>query len=160
MNDERLTTENTVYVTYIAASAGKVWEALTDSRFTAQYFFGHLVESDWKTGSRWVMRKGDGSISVSGIVRESDPPKKLVVTWNVENIPSLKSLPESIVTYEIEDLGTGVVRLTMIEAHPTPIPAYLLEGGRRGWPIILSSLKSLLETGKRLDIPTPQPPRK
>ena len=64
MNDERLTTENTVYVTYIAASAGKVWEALTDSRFTAQYFFGHLVESDWKTGSRWVMRKGDGSITL------------------------------------------------------------------------------------------------
>jgi hypothetical protein len=48
----------------------------------------------------------------------------------------------------------------MTEAHPTPIPTYLLEGGRRGWPMILSGLKSLLETGKPLHIPVPQPPKK
>ena len=48
----------------------------------------------------------------------------------------------------------------MIESHPTPIPAYLLEGGRRGWPMILSGLKSLLETGKPLAIQIPQPPQK
>jgi hypothetical protein len=48
----------------------------------------------------------------------------------------------------------------MTEAHPTPIPAYLLEGGRKGWPMILSGLKSLLETGRPLPIPTPQPPSK
>ena len=64
-----------------------------------------------------------------------------------------------MVTYEIEAAGEGVVRLTMTEAHPTPIPAYLLEGGRRGWPMILSGLKSLLETGKPLAIPVPQPPK-
>ena len=62
-------------------------------------------------------------------------------------------------SYEIEPLGGGVVRLTMTEAHPTPIPAYLLEGGRQGWPMILSALKSLLETGKPLNIPVPQPPK-
>ena len=56
-------------------------------------------------------------------------------------------------------MADGVVRLTMTEAHPTPIPAALLEGGRRGWPMILSGLKSLIETGKRLAIPVPQPPQ-
>jgi hypothetical protein len=66
-------------------------------------------------------------------------------------------LPEAIVSYEVETIGDGVVRLTMIEAHPMPIPAHLLDGGRKGWPMILSGLKSLLETGKPLAIPIPQP---
>lgn len=74
--------------------------------------------------------------------------------------PDLKDLPECLVSYQIEQIGDGVVRLTMTEEHPTPIPAYLLEGGRKGWPMILSGLKSLLETGRQLPIPTPQPPTK
>ncbi len=81
------------------------------------------------------------------------------MSWNVAGNEQFKDLPECIVTYEIEPSGEGVVRLTMTEAHPTPIPAFLLEGGRRGWPIILSGLKSLLETGKSLAIATPQPPK-
>ena len=68
-------------------------------------------------------------------------------------------LPEAIVTYDIEELGSDVVRLTMTEAHPTPIPPNLLDGGRKGWPMILSGLKTLLETGKALAIPMPQPPK-
>ena len=90
-------------------------------------------------------------------VRESDSPRKLVVTWNVDWIA--EKLPEAIVSYEMEPIGGGVVRLTMTEAHPTPIPAHLLEGGRKGWPMILCGLKSLLETGKPLNIPVPQPPK-
>lgn len=160
MAETELTTESTVYVTYIASTPQKVWAALTSSEFTTQYFFGRGVESDWKTGSPWALRKPDGAVDVEGIVRESDPPRKLVVTWKVNGPEEFKGLPESIVTYELEPVGEGVVRLTMTEAHPTPIPAYLLEGGRRGWPMILSGLKSLLETGKPLDIPVPQPPKK
>jgi len=153
-----LTTESTVYAIYIAATAEKVWEALTTSRFTTQYFFGRTVESDWKKGSPWILRKPDGTVDVRGEVREADPPRKLTVSWNVDWIA--EKLPEAIVTYEIEAAGDGVVRLTMTEAHPTPIPAYLLEGGRKGWPMILSGLKSLLETGKPLAVATPQPPKK
>lgn len=159
MAETELTTESTMYVTYIASTPQKVWAALTSSEFTTQYFFGRRVESDWETGSPWVMRKPDGTVDVKGVVRESDPPRKLVVSWNVEGPEELKDLPESIVTYELEVVGEGVVRLTMTEAHPTPIPAYLLEGGRRGWPMILSGLKSLLETGKPLAIRVPQPPK-
>jgi uncharacterized protein YndB with AHSA1/START domain len=153
-----LTTESTVYVTYIAASPKQVWAALTSSEFTTQYFFGRSVESDWKTGSPWILRMPDGRIDVRGEVRESDPPRKLVVSWIVDW--SETKLPESIVTYDLEQIGENLVRLTMTETHPTPIPAYLLEGGRRGWPMILSGLKSLLETGKPLHIPVPQPPKK
>lgn len=152
---ESMTSESTVYVTYIASSPQKVWEALTSPAFTSRYFFGRTVESDWKTGSPWLLRKPDGSVDVRGEVRESEPPHKLVVTWIVDWL----DLPEAIVSYEIEDVGGDVVRLTMTEAHPTPIPARLIEGGRRGWPMILSGLKSLLETGKALAIPVPSQPK-
>jgi uncharacterized protein YndB with AHSA1/START domain len=158
MAESESTTESTVYVTYIASTPEKVWAALTASEFTTRYFFGRSVESDWQVGSPWLLRKPDGTSDVRGHVRESEEPRKLSLSWNV-TAEEFKHLPECIVTYEIEPLGERVVRLTMTEAHPTPIPAYLLEGGRRGWPMILSGLKTLLETGKSLSIPTPQPPQ-
>ncbi len=153
-----LTTESTVYVIYIAATPEKVWAALTLSSFTTQYFFGRSVESDWRTGSQWILRMPDGRVDVRGEIRESDPPRKLAVSWNVDWLES--KLPECLVTYEIEPVGHDLVRLTMTEAHPMPVPAHLLEGGRKGWPMILSGLKSLLETGRPLNIPVPQPSNK
>ncbi len=155
MND--LTNESTVYVTYIASTPEKVWAALTSSEFTARYFFGRSVESDWTEGSPWVLRMPDGRVDVKGVVREARRPNKLSVTWNVDWIEPKP--PECFVTYEIEDTGNGVVRLTMIEEHPTAIPRAWLEGGRKGWPMILSGLKSLLETGQPLGLPTPMPPK-
>ncbi len=156
--DGSLTTESTVYITYIASTPERVWDALTASEFTRQYFFGRGVESDWRQGSPWLLRKPDGGVDVQGVVRESDRPRKLVLSWNVVGIPQMQGLPEAIVSYEIEAVSTSVVRLTMTEAHPTPIPAYLLEGGRKGWPMILSGLKSVIEIGKPLDFPLPKPP--
>jgi uncharacterized protein YndB with AHSA1/START domain len=155
-----LITDSTIYVTYIATTPEKLWAALTSTPFTTQYFFGRSIESDWRKGSSWILRRPDGAVDVTGEVRDSDPPRKLVVSWKVEGLPDTRALPEAIVSYEIEPVGEGVVRLTMTEAHPTPIPAHLLEGGRRGWPMILSGLKSLLETGKPLAIPIPNPPKK
>ncbi|MBI3676065.1 MAG: SRPBCC family protein [Proteobacteria bacterium] len=152
-----LTTEDTMYVIYIATTPEKVWTALTSSAFTTKFFFGRTVESDWKKGSKWLLRMPDGRVDVVGVVRESDPPRKLVLSWNVDWLP--EKLPEAIVTYQIEAAGDGLVRLNMTEAHPTAIPKNLLEGGRKGWPMILSGLKSLLETGKSLPTPVPQPPK-
>lgn len=152
-----LTSESTVYVIYIATMPDKAWTALTASEFTTRYFFGRSVESDWREGSPWCLRMSDGRIDVKGEVRESAPPRRLMVTWNVDWIDPRP--PECFVTYDIEDVGGGVVRLTMTEAHPTPIPRVWLEGGRKGWPMILSGLKSLLETGKALSMPVPQPPK-
>lgn len=155
---DSLTTESTVYVTYIASTSETIWNSLTSAEFTRQYFFGRSVESDWQVGSPWKLVKPDGTADVIGEVRESEPPRKLVLSWRMDN-EQLRHLPECIVSYELEPAGDGVARLTMTEAHPTPIPAHLLEGGRRGWPMILSGLKSLLETGKPLAIATPQPPQ-
>jgi len=159
MSESALTTESTIYVTYVAAAPERVWAALTSAEFTSQYFFGRRVESDWRAGSAWTLHNPDGGADVTGVVRESDPHRRLVVTWNVAGIKTLGEVPECVVTYEIEPAGEGVVRLTMTEAHPTPIPAHLLEGGRRGWPMILSGLKSLLETGRPLPLHIPQPPK-
>ncbi|HWA90715.1 MAG TPA: SRPBCC family protein [Rhizomicrobium sp.] len=152
-----LTRESTVYAIYIATTVEKCWEALTSSAFTTRYFFGRSVESDWKEGSPWLLRMPDGRVDVAGQVREAKRPHRLVLTWTVEWMEPKP--PECLVTYEIEDTGNGVVRLTMTEDHPTPIPRAWLEGGRKGWPMILSGLKSLLETGKPLGLPTPMPPK-
>jgi uncharacterized protein YndB with AHSA1/START domain len=156
MSDSELTTESTVYATYIRATAERVWAALTSSEFTTQYFFGHTVESDWRVGSPWRLLKPDGSVNVNGVVREADALKRLVVSWNVAAHPEFS---ECFVAYDIEPAGDGTVRLTMTESHPTPIPATLLEGGRRGWPMILSGLKTLLETGAPLSLTPPAPPK-
>ncbi|MBI2487128.1 MAG: SRPBCC domain-containing protein [Deltaproteobacteria bacterium] len=81
---------------------------------------------------------------------ECDPPRRLSVTWHLEWLEEYRhNLPEAIVTFELDPLG-DVVRLTMSEFHPEPIEDKYLEGGRRGWPLILSGLKSLLETGRAL----------
>ncbi|HEY2068614.1 MAG TPA: SRPBCC family protein [Rhizomicrobium sp.] len=150
-----MTTEDTVYITYIAAAPEKIWTALTSSEFTTRYFFGRSVESDWRQGSTWTLRMPDGREDIVGVVREANPPRRLVLTWNI----AWAEFPQAIVAYDIEDAGNGVTRLTMTESHPTPLAKNLLEGGRKGWPMILSGLKSLLETGKPLGLPTPTPPK-
>ncbi len=150
------TQQETVYIIYIATTPERCWSALTQSKFIGQFFFGRTVESSWQRGAPWILRKPDGGADVRGLVLECDPPRKLVVSWNVEWADP--KLPECVVSYVIEVVSDDVVRLTMTEAHPTPVPDDILEGGRLGWPMILSGLKSLLETGRGLNIPTPMPP--
>jgi uncharacterized protein YndB with AHSA1/START domain len=138
-----------VYVTYIATTPEKAWEALTSPAITPLYFFGRRVESDWQVGSPFRLWQEDGTLDVQGTVLEADPPRRLSVTWHVEWVEEIRHLPEVIVTYQIDDLG-GLVRVTMTESHPMPIDPKHYEGGRRGWPIIMSGLKSYLETGRAL----------
>jgi uncharacterized protein YndB with AHSA1/START domain len=139
----------TVYVTYIAATAEKIWAALTSPEFTKLYFFGRTIEP--KPGGSFILRMPDGRVDVKGRVVEWSPPHRLSVTWTVDWIPEMRELPECLVTYDIEQAG-GSVKLTMTEAHQLDVPEAMLSGGRTGWPAILSSLKSLLETGKALSI--------
>jgi len=128
-----------------------VWQALTSAEFTKAYFFGQTIEVEPKEGGSFVMRMPDGRPNVTGKVVEWSPPRCFACTWNVEMSAEFRALPECLVTYEIEPLGEAV-KLTMSEAHQWDIPEALLSGGRSGWPAILSSLKSLLETGKPLAI--------
>ena len=146
-----------VYTIYIAATAEKVWQALTSAEFSRQYFHGLAVEVEERIGGAFVLRAPDGSVHISGEVIECDRPRKLTVTFNV-NWPGLvEALGVELVRYEIEQAGDAV-RLTMSQLHDRPISDDILSGGRQGWPAILSSLKSLLETGNALTIPM-QPPQ-
>jgi uncharacterized protein YndB with AHSA1/START domain len=147
-----------VYTIYIAASPEQIWKALTTADFSRNYFSGFAIEADLKVGGAFIARAPDGSEHISGEVIECDPPKKLTVTWNV-NWPGLVGkLGPTLVTYEIEEAG-DVVKLTMLQSHDRDISDDILSGGRAGWPAILSSLKSLLETGHALAIKM-QPPER
>jgi uncharacterized protein YndB with AHSA1/START domain len=148
----------TVYTIYIASTPEKVWEALTTADLSRQYFFGNAVEIDLKVGGAFVVRAPDGSLHIGGEVFECDPPRKLTVTFNVNWPALIEKLGPTLVSYEIEPAGSAV-RLTMTESHDRPIDDDILSGGRQGWPAILSSLKSLLETGVPLTVPMAPPQR-
>jgi len=150
-------TPKTVYVTYIAATPEEVWQALISSDFTRKYFWERSIELEPKLGGAFVLRLPDGTVNVQGKVVAYDPPRKLAVTWHVEWPDEFRKLPECLVTYEIAQAGEAV-RLTMTESHSWEVPDAILSGGRMGWPAILSSLKSLLETGKALAIKM-EPPK-
>ncbi len=147
----------TIYVTYIAATPEKVWQALTSSEFTRKYFWELDIELEPKLGGAFALKLPDGKVHVRGKVVAWDPPRKLAVTWKVEWPEEFSKLPECVVTYEIAQAGEAV-RLTMTESHSWNIPEAILSGGRMGWPVVLSSLKSLLETGKPLAIKM-EPPK-
>ncbi len=147
----------TVYVTYIASTPEKVWQALTDPAFSQQYFFGFAVAVEPKTGGRFALLYPDGRTHVRGKVVDWSPPHRFACTWIVEGMPGFAELPECIVTYDIDRAGDAV-RLTMTESHSWDIPETILAGGRAGWPAILSNLKSVLETGQPMAIAMEPPP--
>jgi uncharacterized protein YndB with AHSA1/START domain len=147
-----------VYTIYIASTAEKVWQALTTAELSRQYFSGLAVELEERVGGAFAVRLPDGAVHISGEVVECVPPRKLSITWNVTWPALVEKLGPTLVTYEIGQAG-DVVRLTMIQAHDRPISDDILSGGRAGWPAILSSLKSLLETGTALVIKMETPQR-
>ena len=147
-----------VYVIYVAATPDKVWQALTSAEFSKQYFSGLAVELEQRVGGALAVRLPDGTVHIGGEVIECDPTRKLTITWNV-NWPALvEKLGPTLVTYEIEHAGDAV-RLTLVQAQDRPISDDILSGGRAGWPAILSSMKSLLETGSPLSIKMEPPQR-
>jgi uncharacterized protein YndB with AHSA1/START domain len=147
----------TVYVTYIATTPEKVWQALTDGAFSKQYFFGFEVKVEPKVGGQFRLLDPGGRVQVSGEVVEWSPPKRLAVTWLADGMQGFGQLPECLVSYDIEPSGEAV-KLTMMESHSWDVPADILKGGQMGWPKVLSSLKSVLETGKPLSTKSEGPP--
>ena len=147
-----------VYTIYIASTPEKVWQALTSAEFSREYFFGNAVEVDLRVGGAYVVRTPDGALHITGEVIECDPPRKLTVTFNVNWPALIDKLGPTLVTYEIEPAG-DVTRLTLLQSHDRPLSDDILSGGRQGWPAILSSLKSLLETGNAMVIPMQPPAR-
>jgi uncharacterized protein YndB with AHSA1/START domain len=138
-----------VYVTYIRTTPEKLWQALLDPDFTRRYWFETWQESAWKPGSPWqVMVPGDRVI-VSGEILEIDKPRKLVVTWRNEKKPEVREEGHARLTYELEKQGDSV-KLTILHEIDKPESKLIAEISG-GWPQVLASLKSLLETGESLE---------
>ncbi|MGD0829927.1 MAG: SRPBCC family protein [Terracidiphilus sp.] len=138
-----------VYVTFIRTSPRKLWQALTEPEFTRQYWMDTTQESEWKPGASWKILFADGSLADSGEIIEIDPPLRLALKWRHEISPELTAEGYSRLTYELEPKGEAVkftVTHTMDKAESKFIDAV-----SSGWPMILSSLKSLLETGESIE---------
>ena len=136
------------YVTYIASTRERVWDALIKPEFTKQYW-GNDNISDWKPGSAWEHRNsgGSGEVRLVGKVVEVDAPRRLVLTWAFP-ADAANAAAHTRVTFELEQIET-MVRLTVTHSDLAP-GSEMQKGITEGWPRVLSSLKSFLETGKSL----------
>jgi uncharacterized protein YndB with AHSA1/START domain len=139
------------YVTYIRTAPETVWRALTDAEITRTYWFDVRVESDWQVGSPVRLVGPDGKLWDHGEVLECEPLRRLSYTW-ITVMPELVGEPASRLTIELEPVGPEV-RLALTHDGFEP-GSKLYESVREGWPALLSSLKSLLETGEPLAIVT------
>jgi len=144
-----------VYVSYIRTTPEKLWDALTKPEFTRSYWWGVWQDCDWKVGSPWRMLYPDGRTTDSGEVLEIDRPRRLVLAWRNENKTELKAEGYSRATFELEQMG-GSVKLTVTHAIDRDGSKFI-EAVSNGWPMILASLKSLLETGESLKDPRKRP---
>ena len=139
-----------VYVTYIETTPEKLWEALTDSEFTKRYWFNTEVKSDWKLGSPFALVM-NGTTTDVGEILEADRPRRLAYSFKHQLDEELRKEPPTKVTFTIEPHG-GLTKLTV--THEGFVKgSKLLDGISKGWPAILSGLKTLLETGKVFAIP-------
>lgn len=140
-----------VYVSYISTTPEILWRALTETAFTKQYWFGRRVESVWRVGAPITFWCDAGhGLDVSGEILESSPPRRLSYTWRIEYDPEFQREGFSRVTFELDQKGKHV-RLTVTHDR-LGTNDRITEGLRKGWPAIVSSLKSLLETGAPLVI--------
>jgi uncharacterized protein YndB with AHSA1/START domain len=143
-----MTKPDFIYTTYIKSTPEKIWEAITTPEFTRQYWGGLDNVSDWKKGSKWehIARDEADPVYITGRVLEIDRPKRLVLTWaDPDDLAD-----ESRVTFEIEQLE-DMVRLTVVHGDFKPGSA-MAPKVEAGWPRVLSSLKSFLETGRGINV--------
>src|ERR1700687_1749146 len=140
-----------VYTTYIETTVENLWQALTDGDFTERYWFGHRVTSNWEVGSPYRFARLDAP-SIEGKVLVSDPPRRLSYSWDSCS-PEAQRERTSRVTFDLEPRGK-VIKLTVTHDELDERGA-TLRNISGGWPMVLASLKSLLETGHALDIDPP-----
>jgi uncharacterized protein YndB with AHSA1/START domain len=150
-------TQHFVYTIYIQSSPQIVWHALVDPEMTKQYWSRHRNISDWRAGSPWQHADYDKPTTVDllGRVLESRPPHRLVLSWafpeDAENPAG-----HSRVAIDIALVAANIVRLTLTHSE-LPFDSPMFHGIVYGWPRVLSSLKSLIETGHALSITSVRP---
>jgi len=135
-----------VYVTYIVTTPDKLFNALTDPEMTRRYWGNHRNRSDWHIASAWQMENYDDAndVDITGTVLENDPPRRLVVSWASPGDGG-DAAKRSRVSFDLEPLEKSV-RLTVTHDELEP-DSEMLRGITFGWPAVLASLKTLLETG-------------
>jgi uncharacterized protein YndB with AHSA1/START domain len=139
-----------VFEIYIKTTPERLWEAITEPELRSQYSFGVGVESDWTNGSRYEARHAGAGISIAeGENLEVDPPRRLVQSFTALWSDDVKQEGTSRVTWEIEQVEDSC-RLTVTHDQ---LPEGANDELYGGWPMILSGLKTLLETGERLTTP-------
>jgi len=141
------------YVTVIAASPKRVWEALTTPEFTRQYWHSTRVRSDWQQGSSIEFlvdaEEGGEAVGCQGEILVADYPRELSYTWRFPRNPAVADEVPSRVTFLLEPLGEHT-RLTITHDQfpdDSKMHGYVCDG----WPLVLAGLKTLLETGKAVD---------
>jgi uncharacterized protein YndB with AHSA1/START domain len=139
-----------VYSIYIRTTPQKLWDTLLSPEFQRQFWAETWQESEWKVGASWRIMLPDGRVADTGEILEFDPYKRIVLSWRNEFKPELKSEGFSRMTYELLPQGDSV-KLTVIHQMDKPGTNFI-HAVSQGWPPILSSLKSLLETGEALEI--------
>ena len=139
-----------VYSIVIRTTPEKLWDALTKPEFTRQYWCEIVHETTWEPGAPWLLRLPDGRVGDSGQIVEIEKPRKIVFKWRNEFVPAMRTEGYSRCTIELEPVGDAV-KLTIVHEADAK-DANLIEGVSQGWPSLLSSLKSLLETGEALEI--------
>jgi uncharacterized protein YndB with AHSA1/START domain len=139
-----------IYVSYIETTPEKLWEALTSSEFSKRYWWDTSVVSDWKVGSPFSLVM-NGETTDVGEVLEADRPRRLSYTFrHILSEAASKERP-SRVTFVLEPYGK-LVKLTLTHEDFAE-GSVIIDGISKGWPAIMSSLKTLLESGQALDVP-------
>jgi uncharacterized protein YndB with AHSA1/START domain len=141
-----------VFQVYIRSTPERLWQAITDPAMTSIYYFGSMIESDFKVGSPLTYKQADGSVDIDGKVLEIDPPRRLVHSFTTRW--EKNEDPPTTATWEITPMGSETCLLVMTHAGFTSENA-TYESVKGGWPVILSGLKTLVETGEPLKIQAP-----
>jgi uncharacterized protein YndB with AHSA1/START domain len=139
-----------VFEIYIKTTPERLWEAITDRELRAKYSFGVSTESDWSKGSSYKSSVPGVVDIASGENLEVDPPRRLVQSFTALWSDEVRAEGASRVTWEIEPVGDDSCRLTVTHDQLNKGANGELYGG---WPMILSGLKTLLETGEDLTTP-------
>jgi uncharacterized protein YndB with AHSA1/START domain len=139
----------TVFEIYIKTTPERLWEAITDPEMRSKYSFGVATRSDWTPGSSYEASVPGVIDIAAGENLEVEPPRRLVQSFTALWSDDVKSVGASRVTWEIEPVGTSCRLRVTHDQLPEGANSELFGG----WPMILSGLKTLLETGELLDTP-------
>jgi uncharacterized protein YndB with AHSA1/START domain len=137
-------------VTFIRTTPEKLWQALIEPEFTRRFWMETTQESEWKPGASWRIVMPNGATADSGEILEIEPRKRLLLKWRNELFADLTAEGYSRLTYELEEKGDSV-KLT-VRHEMDKSDSKFIKAVTDGWPPILSSLKSLLETGESLEV--------